>query len=186
MKIMFLIGMLMAGAVQAHEGVRQINIDNIGKVPYEFLFEETSVNGETMDQFMARIAPRLVAYSEETGFEACGVIATKGDAFGIRIGSNHSHVACANFRAMIPDGMEATPYTIHSHGKGAAKMNVADMRFRGIPETARSQRMFGTLYGQDRDKFSDQDLKGAAGYLATPNGLIHHNAKGVIRVISNI
>ena len=38
-----------------------------------------------MDEFAAQVGPLLRAWSDSTGFEACGVIATNGKQHGIRV-----------------------------------------------------------------------------------------------------
>lgn len=164
--------------------VERIRVTDAGTVEYQRLFRVQSEPGESLDTFMVRIAPRLVAFSEATGFEACGAIGSDGSRFGVVIGSNRAHVACASFNRHMPEGMTPVGQTIHSHGNGAARLNRNDLRFLGLPEGPRSQRMFGTVYGQDRYRFSERDKSGGPGYLATPTGLLHHDGKGEVRTVS--
>lgn len=165
----------------AHGGDR-IKIEGRGLVDYEFLSEQYSQEGEDIDAFARRISPLLVQYSDQTHFEACGVIATDGQRYGVVIGSNRSHVACANLGRKVPEGMFPTGQTIHSHGTGAAYFNTNDLVFLGIPTTSRSRHMNRQTRGQDRSRFSEQDRKAGAGYLAHPSGLLHYE-NGVTRSI---
>ncbi|KAF1704968.1 hypothetical protein [Pseudoxanthomonas kaohsiungensis] len=175
-------GSMEVGGTQPAE-VQRVVVAGLGSIDYQPLFEAVSEPGETLDAFVIRVAPRLVAYSDTTGFEACGVLASNGDRFGLAVGTNRSHVACASFRNKVPAGMVSTAETVHSHGKGAARLNRNDLRFLGLSEDARSHRMFGTLHGQDRFRFSERDLAGEAGYLATPHGVVHHNGGGQTRAV---
>lgn len=175
-------GSIPEGGIELGE-IQRVQVAGIGRLDYQRLFEAVSEPGESLDVFVSRIGPRLVAYSDASGFEACGVLASKGDRFGVVVGTNRSHLACASFRNKVPAGMISTGETVHSHGQGAARLNTNDLRFLGLSEDARTQRMFGTLHGQDRFNFSERDLAGGAGYLATPRGVIHHNGRGQARQV---
>lgn len=181
MKLMtVLFGMTLSLGAFAGE---MVQIEGLGKVPYEELFRAESAEGETKDHFVARVSPQLIDFSNRTGFEACGVIAHKNGQYSIIVGTNQSQVACANFMGKVISGYAPTDDTLHSHGNGGAKLNRTDMRFLGIKEDARSKRMFGTVYGQDRHQFSEVDLRGGAGYLATPDGVLHQDGKGKVRKV---
>ena len=144
-----------------------------GELPYEHLFTEVSQPGESRDDFAARIAPQLRAYSDETGFEACGVIATDGERFGAVIGTSKSHIGCANYHGKVPEGMRSDNVTIHSHGGDRSfGVNKADRRFLGerLPSHVRS------IHGQVLDQFSALDYA-EPGSLATPSGIIYQDGR---------
>ena len=71
----------------AHEGatnpIEQIDVRGLGRLEYQHLFTEASVEGETLDAFVLRISPRLRAFSDATGFEACVGVARRGDRHGV-------------------------------------------------------------------------------------------------------
>lgn len=187
--IVWIICLLFSSWASAQEGANvypteRVMVKGLGVIPYQKLFEEKSLPNETLDMFVSRISHKLVAFSDATGFEACGVIGEQSGRFGVVIGTSHSHVACANFSKYLPDGMRSTGQTVHSHGTGAAKLNATDLLFMGIPVTSRSIHMYGKTWGQERDQFSSQDLKAGSGYLAHPKGVLHHH-QGVIRALSN-
>lgn len=164
--------------------VTYITLPGFGRLPYAKLYDIVSDPGESVDAFMGRIGIRLREFSDKTGFEACGVVATDGERFGVVVGTNLAHTACANFDAFVPSGMRSTGSTIHSHGgQGQFKMTTADLLFAGIPESARSRHLRGTVYGQELDKFSERDLAGGPGYLATPDGVIHQDGEGSVRKV---
>jgi len=162
--------------------VQRLQVPGIGRLDYQRLFEAVSEPGETLDAFVLRISPRLRAYSDATGFEACGVLATDGERFGVVVGSNQSHIACANFDRFTPAGMKPTGETIHSHGVegrfNANRMDVAlqGQHFHGKPGVR-------SVAGQTLDAFSAMDYDGGPGYLATPTGVIHQAGKGTSRTV---
>ncbi len=162
--------------------VEYVRIPGRGRVAYQFLFEEISEPGESLDSFASRIGPRLRAYSEETGYEACGVLATDGELFGVVIGSNLAHIACANFNAFRPIGMKPTGQTIHSHG-------VDERFYANRNDVALQGQLLGggkgikSVAGQKLNAFSNMDYEGGPGYLATPTGVIHQQGEGTVRQV---
>ena len=162
--------------------VEYVRIPGIGRVAYQFLFEEISEQGESLDAFALRIGPRLRAYSDETGYEACGVLATDGELFGVVIGSNRAHIACANFNALRPMGMKPTGQTIHSHGvDGRFHANRNDVALQG--QFFAGQMGIKGVAGQKLNAFSNMDYEGGPGYLATPTGVIHQQGEGTVRQV---
>ena len=86
--------------------VEYVRIPGIGRVAYQFLFEELSEPGESLDSFASRIGPRLRDYTAGAGYEACGVIASDGAGrYGVVIGTSRGHTVCVNFNARVPEGM---------------------------------------------------------------------------------
>lgn len=162
--------------------VERILIEGVGRVVHERI-EVFTLATDNMDLFAVKASERLLAYSEATGYEACGMIAKGQGSFGLVITSNHSHIACAIQPRELPDGMVSTGVDIHSHGLGAVKMNQSDMLFSGIRANARSRHMHGAVYGQDRNMFSPADLALGEGYLAGPAGTLYHDGKGGIGMV---
>ena len=157
--------------------VERVAIPGLGSVDYQRLFEVTSEPGESLDAFALRIGPRLRAFSDETGFEACGSLA-KDDAgrFGVVIGTNRSRIACVNFNSKRPAGFLPTGETIHSHGTTAGFLaNRNDITLQGQLLSGKSG--LRRVAGQRLDAFSKMDFDGGAGYLATPTGVIHQAGK---------
>lgn len=166
----------------AADDVQRVRIPGIGVVDYQRLFEVVSEPGESMDAFALRIGPRLRAYSDETGYEACGVLATDGELFGVVIGSNRAHIACANFNAFRPIGMKPTGQTIHSHGvDGRFHANRNDVALQG--QFFAGQMGIKSVAGQKLNAFSNMDYEGGPGYLATPTGVIHQQGEGTVRQV---
>lgn len=155
-----------------HAGpVERVHVNGIGQLDYQRLFEAVSEPGESMDVFARRVGPALRAYSDATGFEACGVLATDGERFGVVVGSNHAQVACANFSSKVPERMASTGVTIHSHGKaGRRRANRNDLRMMGRGEMRLDRA--GMMSGQSLTAFSEMDFAGGPGYLAIPGGVI--------------
>lgn len=179
---------MLCGSASAHDvpvfadagPVQKVRVSGLGQFDYQRLFEVVGEPGESMDTFAKRLGPSLRAYSDATGFEACGVIATDGERFGIVVGSNHSHIGCANFHSMVPRGMRDTGETIHSHGtvdrfspNGNDRV-LQGQHFHGLP-------IVRSVRGQRLDAFSQMDYNGGPGYLATPTGVIHQRGHGTSR-----
>lgn len=164
----------------------RINVPAIGKLTYQQLFQMTSNQGETLDAFLLRVGPKLRAYSDATGFEACGEIAHKDGRFGIVAGTSFSHLACAIFKNKVPAGMEPIGAGIHSHGgKHPFKQTREDRVFSGIGDDPRAI-VSAIVYGQELDMFSQQDMALGRGYLAIPGGvLLNEPNRGVSRLVAS-
>ena len=178
---------LLASPVFAHEGaenpVEQVAVKGLGVMTYQRLFEAVSEPGETLDAFVLRVSPRLRAFSDETGFEACGVLSSDGERFGVVVGTSHAHIACINFSVYRPAGMTSAKKTLHSHGgQGKFKPNKADMALQGQHMTGRYARI-NTVHGQALDAFSDDDHRSGAGYLAGSNGRVFFQESGSTREV---
>lgn len=165
--------------------VELVNVPGLGAVPYQKLFEEASNDGESLDAFMLRIGVRLRDFSDASKHEACGVVATDGQRFGVVIGTNGAHIACANFPWKVPQGMRAIGETIHSHGADKlANINKVDRLFRG--EELVSGRRVSSVSGQDLAMFSREDFTGGPGYLAIPGGrVLHQSGKSTVREVTD-
>lgn len=140
---------------------------------WQHIEDFSSAPGETKEAFLTRIAPALRAYSDKTGFEACGAIGTDGKgAFAVVLGSSRSHIACVSYHNRVAAGMVSTGETIHSHGTtGSFNFNRVDKALYGDGEKVGIILM--PAHSQVLDRFSPTDLAGGPGYLATPTGLIY-------------
>lgn len=151
-----------------------LNAMALHSMPYEAIGTYTSRPGETEIAFLERLRPLLRAFSDRTQFEACAEIARTpdGTAFGIVLGSSKSHLGCVVYPSRVPQGMQATGVTIHSHGgsKGFG-MNRADRLLTGTPDTG----SYTWIGAQRLDHFSPTDYAGGPGYLATPTGLLYQD-----------
>lgn len=155
-----------------------IDIRGGGRFKYQMLFEVVGPAGQSMDDFAASVAPLLRTWSDGTAHEACGVIATDGQRFGIQIGSAGSHIGCTNFPELVPEGMRTTGITIHSHGTDQ-RFNVSAVDIKLMGETyaggsygKNTRRNFAVMGGQSLNDFSDADYTGGAGYLAGTDGKV--------------
>lgn len=156
--------------------------EELSYLPYEHIANFTSQPGESEQAFLMRIGPSLRAYSNKTGFESCGVIASDGKGhFGVVLGSNHSHLACVNDESRVPKGMTSTGETIHSHGRqGSFNMNKSDKILSGIDAGSG----LIPVHGQILDQFSPTDYASGPGYLATPTGLMYQHGENTAHVVT--
>ena len=158
--------------------VEQVKVPGFGQIAYQHLFTATSETGETLDAFVLRIAPRLRAFSDETGFEACASLASDGERFGAVVGTNLGHTVCVNFHAKVPQGMAFTGETVHSHTHAARyRANKSDRLVLG-PSTRLGQ----VVHGGNPDEFSDEDYA-APGYMVSTGQVLHQSGKGTERVV---
>ena len=184
MAVMLVIGanfISIANARSETNNIILINIPHFGKVPYQRLFEMISNQGESEDSFAMAVASRLRAFTNATEFEACGVIAHDSVGhFGVVIGTNEGHAACANFSDKIPNGMIASDDTIHSHLTALTyRANRTDRIFLGLLVTK------GEIISPDKaDLFSDEDFQ-EPGYLVGGDRLWHQKGKATVRLVGN-
>lgn len=158
--------------------VGRVMVPGIGTIDYQHLFTETSAPGESLDAFILRVSPRLRDYTAATGFEACGVLASDGERFGVVIGTNHGHTACVNFPSKVPEGMAFTGQTLHNHAEERAyRANAMDLVVLG-----RGARL-GRLYrSQEPDQFSAEDFQ-LKGYLVGQHTVWHQQGKRTVRKV---
>lgn len=190
--MLLLIALLVPASAWSEErpAVERLSIPGIGRLAYVEVFQELSAPGESLDAFALRVGPRLRAYSDETGFEACGAFAKdESGRWGIVVGSNQSHIACAVLRNKVPAGMRAVVESIHSHGVNrAVRANKSDLALMGqaLAKNGGVGRAAVYVNGQTLDAFSQADLHASPGYLAIPGGrvLFQAGTPGSIREIA--
>jgi hypothetical protein len=172
--IIAVVFVLTATLAQAAPGpVQSMRVPGIGSIPYQMLFEARSNHGETLDTFVLRISPQLRTFSDSTAFEACGVLAQNSSGFGIVVGTSQSHVACANFPSIVPEGMSPTSETLHSHG-GTKSFFANKIDQKLMRKAVGDRGSLVSVHGQVLDQFSPDDFRGGAGYLAGPGGRVFH------------
>ena len=166
--LMLVLGFLITAPVwaQAPGPVERVDVPGVGRVPYQMLFEERSLPGESRDAFVLRLADRMRRFSEKTGFEACGVLGSDGVGFGVIVGTNNAHAGCANFHAKVPEGMTSTRLSVHSHiAKSTYTANRADRMVLGPLAVGK------LMNREDPEAFSDEDKAGGPGYLVSPKSV---------------
>lgn len=136
------------------------------QVYYQKLGAFESRTGETKERFMARVGTFLAYYTNNTGWEACGMVqeADNGDGWAVRLITNGSQIGCAQIKFDTP-GYTNTNESIHSHpGEGSLRVSLQDQRIRGDVGC-------GTYVRVQPYDFSPQDYKVGAGYLVVPAGM---------------
>ncbi|WNH54802.1 hypothetical protein [Stenotrophomonas oahuensis] len=155
-----------------------LTVPGLGKLPYHFLFEEFSAPGENLDAFVLRVAPRLREYSRETGYEACGVIASDGAQFSVIVGSNHAHTLCVNDSRKVAAGMVHSGQTIHSHPVGEYRVNAQDKLLLGALTPLNSRQKRGPA------GVSAEDLLSGHGYVVERNRVLHQAGENAVRLVN--
>jgi hypothetical protein len=160
--------------IQMHPYVSPETADNY---PYQHIADYTSQEGETLKDFLLRIAPSIRAFGESTDLEACSAIgvAPDGKHWALSVGTNRSHFACIPDPRRLPAGFKWTGESIHCHGNQKnVILNAADLMFFGITNVG--GRMI-RIQGQQADHFSDVDHY-TPGYLAAPDRLLYQHGAG--------
>jgi len=62
----------------------------------------TSAPGQSKVAFLVDVAHWMRSWSDKTGFEACGEIATDGSRYGVVITTSKSHFGCAIDNTLLP------------------------------------------------------------------------------------
>lgn len=183
MKIMGLFLMLVFSFSASAQEIESFNIPHVGVVKYQKLFEEQSVAGESMDSFVLRIAPKLRAYSDENGYEACGVIATNDENFSIIVGTNFANMVCVNSSRFVMDGYRHAGATLHSHGRqGRFRPTKTDLMLMESAFAGQRANLV-TVHGQALNAFSNEDVQSGPGYLAGENGRVFYQGNGTNREV---
>lgn len=126
----------------------------------------TSQAGESQDAFMLRLAVPMHAFTDRTGFEACGLIQHEigGSRMRVYVTSNQSQIGCASVTVDDPSfALPSRPETIHTHPGG-----------HSITPNVNDAALFsGYLPGRERydlhsNQFSDRDFAVGPGYVVIP------------------
>ncbi|WP_414555414.1 hypothetical protein [Stenotrophomonas forensis] len=79
-----------------------------------FLYEEVSVPGESMDEFVARISPKAIEVTEARRVSICGAIGQADDRFSIRLGTSNTWKSCDIDLSDTVAGYASTGVTFHT------------------------------------------------------------------------
>lgn len=177
--VSFRVGPQVGGVVEERTAVKRVPVPGYGEIDYQRLFEEISEVDEELDAFVLRIAPMLRDYTEKAGFEACGLLATDGQRFGVVVGSTLAHAACGSFLEAVPEGMTPTGETIHSHRVGGMyRANESDHFLTGVRVGARFR-------AGSPDEFSREDYH-VPGYLVGAGGVWHQAGRRSVRQVGQL
>lgn len=101
-----------------------------------YLYTEVSQSGETMDEFMVRIAPKAVEYTLKNSLEVCGMIEKDGNEMKLNIFTDHKNNSCT-----IPVPSNSAGITFHTHpSRNSFKFHGKDFNVKGYLGTARGVR----------------------------------------------
>lgn len=148
---------------------------DLQSLPYREIGVFTSANGQTLTSFLEEVRPSLRAFSDSTGFEACGEIgrSADGNRYSIELGSSLSHIGCAIYDDKVASGFVPARLSIHSHGRqGSFNASRADRILLGLSPYSDT---LVPIHGQILDHFSPTDYANGAGYLAAPHSLLYQN-----------
>ncbi|MCC8538746.1 hypothetical protein ACDH70_04440 [Xanthomonas axonopodis pv. poinsettiicola] len=141
--------------------------------PREHLSDHTSEPGEALPDFLKRAGVALHEYTRRTGNEACAIIATNGELFSIRVGTDGVQRGCAVHHNDVLPGFQATSETIHSHPPRTTRLTARDLSW------AKAYGLTVSGWTLNRKKgFSSDDYAGGAGYLIDNKKLFYQSGVG--------
>ena len=136
----------------------------------------TSAPGQSKVAFLVDVAHWMRAWTDDHGFEACGMIVKRGDAYSVTAYTFGSHVGC-RFPKTFRSGWTSTSETIHSHPRhGGRYTNAADCTLSGLPVDTK---VWNTTPQSAENNFSPKDYRsGFSGYLVGTDGLYYQHGRG--------
>lgn len=161
-------------------------LPNGDTVPRVFLQEFVSSPGQELDDFVVSIAPHLRNHTLAAREEICGSIGYNSTTkqYGVRVYTNHGVFNCLITLSDLPEGMEKTMQTVHTHPASA----------RIYPK--RTDVIIGRNSGMNVNQsvpenlmvssFSQGDLKAGPGYLVTKTKVLAQRGAGHIRTVAFI
>lgn len=162
-------------------------------VPDVYVEYETFVSqeGESEQEFVLRVAPTLRDLTKATGWEVCGVLAQGEAGMGVVLTSSQATIACVLRPELVPEGMEATARSIHSHpGPNTKDVGFTDMDHHLAQA---SGHRLTIARGQDRGRanqrgggFSTQDFEMGPGYLVLEREVLYQEGFGTVARVGRI
>ena len=141
---------------------------------YEEIGLFDSMEGETKNQFMTRVAQGLLDFTLKTGYEGCGMVQYKyGGGWRVRLTTTRSQVACLRV-AFQEDNFTAMPEFIHSH-PATTKINLSPLD-AGLIRRQPYENI--TVLPSE---YSPNDIKNGGGWLVVPKFRFGTNARLLYR-----
>lgn len=167
--------------------VPDVHFDGFVGLPYNQVSVEVSSPDETLDGFVLRAAPILDAFTAQTEWEACGVLAQDDQGrYATVIGSVQASLSCATSTDNVPVGFAPIGQTIHSHP------STPDVRPTGSDQAL--QQMFG-IRGAPYKRveknpgsrgFSPVDFQAGPGYLVVGGRVMHQEGLRTTREVGRL
>ena len=143
------------------------------KAPFLELGALDSTEGETLDDFLVRVAQAMDVFTRQTNHEVCGVILVNEaqDAWRVRLTTNRSHISCVMVSFDEPGYKRLGP-DIHSHPRvpGGIPANSQDVARNPKFHCGQNMVVFD-------ETFSEKDLERGPGYLVSRNRLMFQRGK---------
>ena len=141
---------------------------------------------ETKEAFVRRLAIYMQAWTQEHGAEVCGFLATDGERWGVRLTTQKSQAFCFFAAAMVPEGMTATPETIHTHPSAKNGWLAVNDSTRAAAKAIGDYKLGsrGTHWMKVEPGFSGDDYNAGPGYLVVDGRVLHQAGRGTEREVS--
>lgn len=141
--------------------------------PFVELGAMDSEPGESVDEFLVRVAQAMDVFTRRTHHEACAVIMshTTEQAWRVRMTTNRSHLSCTMVEFEEPGFVRWGP-DIHSHPRvpGGIRVNSQDVLRNPSFKCGQTAIVFD-------EKFSGRDLDRGPGYLVSRGRLLFQKGR---------
>lgn len=150
------------------------------KVPSIMVSLLVSKPAESRNDFLLRAGGMMAAYTQMSGFEACGQVCV-GERTGIVITTSQAQGGCAVVDRCPGANMLPIGQTIHTHPQMRHyKVTRADAILSNFKHRV------GVRVSGDPGKYSDTDFEGGPGYLVTEGKLLHQQGRGTETIIGEL
>lgn len=163
------------------------------QVKAHLLGSHVSAPGETKEAFVLRVAAEMQRWTDRTGNEACGVLTTDGQRWGVSLTTQQAQVLCFFAREVVPAGMTATDENIHSHptpDKGHLRITAETRQvLRDVGDRVLLKRVKDANGGRLRvevEGFSTDDYAAGPGYLVVNGRLYFQAGRGTQREVGQV
>lgn len=186
-RLILIFAALVALSAPLKAQVPDVHFDGFTGLPYNQISVEVSQPGESLDEFVVRIAPVLDAFTAQTEREACGVLAQDAQGrYATVIGSVQASLSCATSTDNVPEGFVPIGQTIHSHP------STPDVHPTGSDQAL--QQMFGIRavpYKRVEKNpgsrgFSQVDFQAGPGYLVVAGRILHQEGLRTTREVGRL
>lgn len=144
----------------------------------DFVASYESLPGEALNAFVTRTGVSMQEWTDERGFEVCGVIEGYLDGFKLAIYTSWSQLSC---KAPASTAVVTYGYT-HTHPRavrGEIRLHQKTREVEGIPRDQQKAPAAG-------HRFSEGDYRQGQGYLVYQGQVFFQNGKGTESTVPSL
>ena len=167
--------------------LRVVGFTGFNRLPYQQVAIKLSQPGESLDDFVVRVAPIFDAFTARTEWEACGMLAQDATGrYALVIGTLQAALSCGTSRDNVPEGFTAIGQTVHSHPRTkTVRPTPSDLEIqrqsglRGLPYKAVES-------NKGAKSFSPEDFAAGPGYLVSAGRILHQAGLKTVRTVGEL